>query len=550
MKEKYEIKKNFFGLLLIALLCAALWVLKVDAVHAVTVYSNAGQWDLRSMNFENDYAVLDGPESEYVLGQMLTPEEFAESDDIEVGSVTAQNTYLTARMRLRVPEGQTYGIYMHSAPYASRIYINGEWVQDIGTPGTSAEEMKAGGTTLYYTVTPQNGVIEIVQQVSNYVHHEFHNPKSLIIGSLKTASRHYARETFVSSLITGTCLILGGVHLLLYYFWRSYRINLLSGLFCLVYVLRLSVTGSKILVMLFPDVPWEIVFRIEYISMPLMGVLIFLIIHTASAAMIQKWALWVFLAAEGVVIICFLFANTFFMSEILYISHGIHLLMALYLLVRCAIKWRSLSSVQFVSKLPIYGIFLYAVIREMLYFESIIIFPFVAYSLMDYALLVFIMTQTMATYMDTLSQIRLAWHNEEIARFEAIQLRKKARKQARFISTIPPNHRVSIGPLVMDTLANRAYIDQNDLLLTPKEFSLLLMLAQHAGELFTRQQIYEQVWKQPASGGTRSVVTIISSLRKKIELANGPFSIEANRGEGYCFEYIEGDLGQVSKPEA
>lgn len=70
--------------------------------------------------------------------------------------------------------------------------------------------------------------------------------------------------------------------------------------------------------------------------------------------------------------------------------------------------------------------------------------------------------------------------------------------------------------------------------LTPKEYSVLLLLAQNKDVAFTKEKIYETIWEEPANGYCHSVENIISQLRKKIPLKNkGDHYIDTIKGYGY-----------------
>jgi two-component system alkaline phosphatase synthesis response regulator PhoP len=53
--------------------------------------------------------------------------------------------------------------------------------------------------------------------------------------------------------------------------------------------------------------------------------------------------------------------------------------------------------------------------------------------------------------------------------------------------------------------------------LTPKEFDVLALLVSHAGRVYTRDELLEQVWGFDYAGGTRTVDIHIQRLRKKLE---------------------------------
>jgi DNA-binding response OmpR family regulator len=85
----------------------------------------------------------------------------------------------------------------------------------------------------------------------------------------------------------------------------------------------------------------------------------------------------------------------------------------------------------------------------------------------------------------------------------------------------------------------RREISVNDtpLALKPKEYDLLLFLAQHRGQALTREFLLERVWGWEVSVDTRTVDVHIHWLREKIEPDPGqPNRIVTVRGAGYRFE--------------
>jgi DNA-binding response OmpR family regulator len=94
--------------------------------------------------------------------------------------------------------------------------------------------------------------------------------------------------------------------------------------------------------------------------------------------------------------------------------------------------------------------------------------------------------------------------------------------------------RVTRGRLSMDVTANAATLDGRDLLLTQKEFSLLLVFTQNPGRFISGEYLYEKVWNQPQTSDSGALKTAITRLRTKI--AGSGWRIESARGEGYCLE--------------
>ena len=76
--------------------------------------------------------------------------------------------------------------------------------------------------------------------------------------------------------------------------------------------------------------------------------------------------------------------------------------------------------------------------------------------------------------------------------------------------------------------------------LQPREFKLLEYLMRHAGIPVTREQISEQVWKQPFDPTTNIVDVYINYLRKKLESEGATPLVHTVRGVGYVLREADG----------
>jgi DNA-binding response OmpR family regulator len=78
------------------------------------------------------------------------------------------------------------------------------------------------------------------------------------------------------------------------------------------------------------------------------------------------------------------------------------------------------------------------------------------------------------------------------------------------------NEVLSVGDLVIEEATYTARLKGRALELTYKEFELLKYLAQHAGRVFTRAQLLQEVWGYDFFGGTRTVDVHVRRLRSKL----------------------------------
>ncbi|MDL2318725.1 response regulator transcription factor [Eubacteriales bacterium OttesenSCG-928-A19] len=95
-------------------------------------------------------------------------------------------------------------------------------------------------------------------------------------------------------------------------------------------------------------------------------------------------------------------------------------------------------------------------------------------------------------------------------------------------------HRLICGPLVLDLRSQQAHLDGGNLQLTPKEFALLLMLAQNMGNVLSKETLYGGVWKQPIAGDSGTLWRHLSTLKKKLEAMTKDVELTTARGKGYA----------------
>ena len=83
--------------------------------------------------------------------------------------------------------------------------------------------------------------------------------------------------------------------------------------------------------------------------------------------------------------------------------------------------------------------------------------------------------------------------------------------------------------LKLDISAYKAYVDEQDRDLTPREFEILRELLSHQGRILTRENIINLLWRYDFYGDERIVDTHIKNLRKKLDID----LIDTIRGVGY-----------------
>ena len=100
---------------------------------------------------------------------------------------------------------------------------------------------------------------------------------------------------------------------------------------------------------------------------------------------------------------------------------------------------------------------------------------------------------------------------------------------------------LSINGLKIISSKRQLFRHKEEISLTNKEFDILELLARNKGQVFSKEQIYDQVWGENYFSDSRNIITYINKIRKKIEPdPSHPIYILTVWGIGYKFnENIE-----------
>ncbi|MEK4528766.1 response regulator transcription factor [Paenibacillus sp. FSL H8-0104] len=121
--------------------------------------------------------------------------------------------------------------------------------------------------------------------------------------------------------------------------------------------------------------------------------------------------------------------------------------------------------------------------------------------------------------------------------FNPLELLARVKAQLRrqtLIGKPESNSLILIKDLVIDTSKHSVKLQDNDISLTPLEFSILVLLASYPGQVFSSEKIYETVWKEPYGYSDNTVMVHIRNLREKLEVnPREPHYIKTVWGVGY-----------------
>jgi DNA-binding response OmpR family regulator len=95
---------------------------------------------------------------------------------------------------------------------------------------------------------------------------------------------------------------------------------------------------------------------------------------------------------------------------------------------------------------------------------------------------------------------------------------------------------IRIRGIRIDKLSHKVFLNDSEVLLTSKEYDLLLFLTLNPNRVFSKDNLFEKIWGLDSNGDTATVTVYISKLREKIEAdPSNPQYIETIWGVGYRF---------------
>ena len=124
--------------------------------------------------------------------------------------------------------------------------------------------------------------------------------------------------------------------------------------------------------------------------------------------------------------------------------------------------------------------------------------------------------------------LKPVWPSEIAARVAALVRRTKRSEQ---------HSRIEAGHLVIDTATRQAFVAGEEIHLPSREFDVLALLAQHAGTVFARNEIFSRVWQEACDEHSSAIVVDhVRRLRRAVETdPRHPRLIQTVQRRGYRF---------------
>lgn len=234
---------------------------KANSIKASSGIINLNKYDFKKEGIIN----LDG-QWELYYNKLLEPKELADEkpdkyltipSDLKSqlnGKITG---YMTLRLRVYAPEKIVYGLKIKSMLSASKVWVNGILQSETGKLGESFNEEKGIYLPSYSYFTSKDGIVDIVIETSNY-RDMFPVFNSMNFGLKDQIINQFVIDSGLDLIIAGSLLIIELLFLLLYIRFKNNRYFLYFSILCVLIQLRCLFLNERIIVHLFPNMPFEV----------------------------------------------------------------------------------------------------------------------------------------------------------------------------------------------------------------------------------------------------------------------------------------------------
>ncbi len=301
-----------FSRLLFICFCVIVSFLDIEAGEQPKIVN--GRLDITQWDFEQNGLINLNGDWEFYWDEFVTPKITRKNKKTTNRYFTIpgiwnryqlSNEYLpedgfaTFRLLIKIKEtDRKYAIQLRPMASAYLLYIDGKPLASNGRVGTSKAESDPYWENRFITFRPDSETIELILWISNY-HLEKGGPWTPIdLGPADQLQVQQRRTLAIDLFLIGAIAIMAFYHIGLFLKRRQERSTLYLFLFCFNIGLRQAVTGERFLLSLFPGIDWEIMIRLEFLTL-FWGVPLFLLfIHSlySQAFSIRVLKLSVFLS--------------------------------------------------------------------------------------------------------------------------------------------------------------------------------------------------------------------------------------------------------------
>ncbi|MBT1702556.1 7TM diverse intracellular signaling domain-containing protein [Chryseosolibacter indicus] len=358
-------------------------------LQAQSVFVRQGVIDLRQWNFKEQGNVHLNGEWGFYMSQLIPPDSFPAISNVQdyiyfpstwnesSKSLQPGKGYATYHLTvlLSKPQQLTLEVPHFYSSYA--LWINKKLTSSNGIVGRSKETSIPQWLPKTVSIPVSDDTLDIVIHASNYRHAKGGVRQSIIIGLHENLN--FKRNVAVNSNIILIVLLgcLSGAFLFTYIFYKRNITSIYFSLLCFTWAIRAIFSNLYILTVKYPEIPWELCVKIEYITLYLAMVWAVFFLSSLFPEDVNTLFKYFFIGCNIIFVLCTVFTEASLYTQFLpvYLSFTLVLLLySIYVLVRAVVYeregvWYIVSSVMLGISVFTYDLIAY---QGWAFFNSII----------------------------------------------------------------------------------------------------------------------------------------------------------------------------------
>lgn len=278
-----------------------------------------GILDLSRWDFTRHGLVNLNGQWQFYGGQLLTPADFKNGADLSPTYVDVPGLWLgesrkeglprkgygTYHLSVRLPEeSRIYGVKVNSIRMSHRLYVNGKLEGESGNPSADAAGNRPGNTPYDTFFNVQDGKVDIIIQVSNFVYMSGGIVNAIQFGAQHDLSTYNSIQTGTRIAVILLLVMFGSYHLSIFILRRRERPYLYSALYLYSLMVVELFTSEKLALRAFPSLPFVWAYKSMDFSIFAGALLIMLFFLSLEKRILPKRKIVWMLAPIAALLLC------------------------------------------------------------------------------------------------------------------------------------------------------------------------------------------------------------------------------------------------------
>lgn len=270
-----------------------------------------GYLDLSDWDFDTNGSVSLTGEWEFYWDKLLTPKDFPSSEAALTGYCTVPSAWTTGmvinkdspfssltpsafgsatyRLRIKLPEKpELLGLKITSIRMSNLLFIQGIESGGSGKTNYSRESYIMANTPYVTAFSAEDGMAELILQVANYDYKEGGIVQSPLLGSHKAVFSRSVAENMIGIFLSASLFIIGIYYMRIYFGRRQNRSAFYFGAYNLLMAFFLMIYFEKIIMQVFPDLPFPFLLRLQNTFIVLSCLFLALFVREMAAGILPK----------------------------------------------------------------------------------------------------------------------------------------------------------------------------------------------------------------------------------------------------------------------